>query len=296
MGVGPGTPARVPLGTLGLAAVGYAGLAMCITLIVHGMRAVMAVGGSCGSGGSYVWAVPPCPDAAVPATFVGIFGLFLFGGMAMLYGGRIGGAWGSVPLLGWVALFGSLGWNFVDYGLFNPPEETGPDVGLVIVGIVFWIMAFGPLLLVLPSATAGWRRGGTSAEAAGSRVMTRIGKPATGSRVGSPIHMVDGGTESEREAMTEIATAFGLAIRDAEAETPADPLGRASVAEGATGERPVATRDLPGAGGTEAFEEGTQALLDRLERLADMRDRGLLDPAEYETAKDAVMRELEARR
>lgn len=45
-----------------------------------------------------------------------------------------------------------------------------------------------------------------------------------------------------------------------------------------------------------AFGEETQALLDRLERLADLRDRGLLDAAEYETAKDAVMRELEARR
>jgi hypothetical protein len=43
------------------------------------------------------------------------------------------------------------------------------------------------------------------------------------------------------------------------------------------------------------FAEGTQALLDRLERLADMRDRGLLEPAEYETAKDAIVRELEAR-
>ena len=43
------------------------------------------------------------------------------------------------------------------------------------------------------------------------------------------------------------------------------------------------------------FPEGTQALLDRLERLADMRDRGLLTPEEYETAKDAVMRELESR-
>jgi hypothetical protein len=44
-----------------------------------------------------------------------------------------------------------------------------------------------------------------------------------------------------------------------------------------------------------AFAEGTQALLDRLERLGEMRDRGLLQADEYETAKDAVMRELEAR-
>ena len=39
----------------------------------------------------------------------------------------------------------------------------------------------------------------------------------------------------------------------------------------------------------------TQALLDHLERLGDMRDRGLLTTTEYETAKEAVMRELEAR-
>ena len=49
-----------------------------------------------------------------------------------------------------------------------------------------------------------------------------------------------------------------------------------------------------GAGGA-AFNEGTQALLDRLERLADLRDRGMLGAEEYETAKASVMRELEAR-
>jgi hypothetical protein len=48
-------------------------------------------------------------------------------------------------------------------------------------------------------------------------------------------------------------------------------------------------------GGAATFEEGTQALLDRLERLADMRDRGLLGEDESETAKEAVMRELERR-
>jgi hypothetical protein len=47
--------------------------------------------------------------------------------------------------------------------------------------------------------------------------------------------------------------------------------------------------------GHAGFGEGTQALLDRLERLGEMRDKGLLQADEYETAKDAVMRELEAR-
>ena len=48
--------------------------------------------------------------------------------------------------------------------------------------------------------------------------------------------------------------------------------------------------------GSTELQESTQAMLDRLERLADMRDRGLLTAEEYETAKDAVMHELEARR
>ena len=43
------------------------------------------------------------------------------------------------------------------------------------------------------------------------------------------------------------------------------------------------------------FTEGTQALLDRLERLADMRDRDLLGADEYETAKATIMAELEGR-
>jgi hypothetical protein len=42
--------------------------------------------------------------------------------------------------------------------------------------------------------------------------------------------------------------------------------------------------------------ESTTALLDRVERLADLRDRGLLGADEYETAKAAVMRELKDRR
>ena len=45
--------------------------------------------------------------------------------------------------------------------------------------------------------------------------------------------------------------------------------------------------------------DGRHAIEDQalhaLERLADMRDRGLLSPDEYETAKDVIIRELETR-
>ena len=90
-------------------------------------------------------------------------------------------------------------------------------------------------------------------------------------------------TTARSAELQAIASDMGAVITEAAAETPADPLARADGAPEADGEREA------------AFNEGTQALLDRLERLADLRDRGMLGEAEYDTAKDSVMRELEAR-
>jgi hypothetical protein len=78
---------------------------------------------------------------------------------------------------------------------------------------------------------------------------------------------------------------MGAVLTEAAAETAADPRARAGE------EAPASDGAAPDAD----FSEGTQALLDRLERLADLRDRGLLGLDEYETAKESVMRELEAR-
>jgi Short C-terminal domain len=79
---------------------------------------------------------------------------------------------------------------------------------------------------------------------------------------------------------------MGAAVAEAAAETPMDPDLRAAATAAAVG---------GGANADADFSEGTQALLDRLERLADMRDRGLLAADEFETAKEAIMRELESR-
>jgi hypothetical protein len=88
-------------------------------------------------------------------------------------------------------------------------------------------------------------------------------------------------SRERREELVRIAADFGAVIGAAMSEVPADRAARSAGAE-ATGTEPE-------------FTEGTQALLDRLERLADMRDRGLLGPDEYETAKAAIMTELEGR-
>ena len=282
------------LGDVLKAALGFGGLAMCLTLEFLGMRAVMDVGGSCADGGPYVSA-QSCPDAAA-AVPLGIFGLLLFGAIAMVYGSRLGGIWGAVPFLGWTGLFGSLGWNFLDYGLFNPPPEFGVEWGWIFCGVTFEAMAFGPLLLAIPGIRAARRsRGGPAVmvrpmpmRGAGMAQATRVAMPSSPavSTVATPA-----ANAPERAALQDIATVMGVAVSAAVAEaaasTPVDPLARAA----------ASLDDEVGAaaGAGVDFQEGTQALLDRLERLGDMRDRGLLTPAEFEAAKAAIITELEAR-
>jgi hypothetical protein len=104
------------------------------------------------------------------------------------------------------------------------------------------------------------------------------------------------GTAAGREELARIASDFGQVITEAMAETPVVP-GEIMAAAPATAEPAPAPAPSPAPAPEPEpeFTEGTQALLDRLERLADMRDRGLLGADEYETAKAAIMAELEGR-
>jgi hypothetical protein len=235
---------------------------------------------------------------------LGMLGLFLFGAIGMVYGSRVGSPWGAVPLLAWTGLFASLGWNFLDYGLLNPPTGEGIEWGWLIPGVMFEAMAFGPVALGLG---AFWTARGSGARAASilARPMPGPGQPAGGTatrsasraatppsappptapstRPATPPPASTSAGDASAAARREIAQAMGALVAQAAAATPVDPELR-----------PDGGHDGGGREGT-AFSEGTQALLDRLERLADLRDRGLLAPEEYETAKDAVVRELEAR-
>jgi hypothetical protein len=144
--------------------VGVAGLGFCLTLLFLGMRAVMDVGGACADGGPYVSA-QPCPDGVPLAMIGGIFGLFLFGGLAALGGSRIGGTYGGLVFFAWPALFLSLGWNFLEYGFTLP---GGWEWGWIIPGVLFVLMGGGPLLALVP-----WPRGTTRRDSAAMRRLLR---------------------------------------------------------------------------------------------------------------------------
>lgn len=106
------------------------------------MRAVMNVGGACGEGGPYVVA-QPCPDGAwliavgIPLLLVATFA-------GMFAAGSLGAPDVILPM--WFLLFGTLGANFLEYGLWSDPREWG----WIVPGVVFELMALPALYLLLP--------------------------------------------------------------------------------------------------------------------------------------------------
>ncbi len=122
-------------------------VAVCLTWTYLSMRAVMNVGGACADGGPYVSA-QPCPDGAIliaPAVPL----LLIFSMVGTVAAASVGAPNLLVPM--WGALFGSLGWNFLEYAV------TGPDLvaGWLVCGIVFWLMALPALLIMHGGLRAG---------------------------------------------------------------------------------------------------------------------------------------------
>lgn len=142
-----------PLGPTIAYLLGIAGLAAGVTLVFIGMRAVLDVGGFCAEGGPYVIETP-CPEGVALLMPLGIVGGLVAALVAGGAGARLGGPWAGVVLLAWPALFGALGWNFLEYG-FNPPgDDPGWAWGWIVCGVVFWAMAFGPLVIVVMGVRA----------------------------------------------------------------------------------------------------------------------------------------------
>ena len=262
--------------------VAVAGLTACITLIYLGMRAVMDVGGACADGGPYVSA-QPCPDGTPAAMLLGAFGLFGFGALGMASGARIGG-YGWLPLLAWTGLFATLGWNFLDYGLVNPPEGQGIEWGYVIPGVLFQLMAWVPVAFVLLTlrGAEGFQRGSgrvaitaNTLRGAGTAARRPTGAGDTRPPTVAREHRVEVAGSARRDQLRAIDALMGAAVTEAAAATSMDPARRAPG---------------PGPSSRRARRPCSTGW-----NVADMRDRGLLTAEEYETAKDAVMRGIEAR-
>ena len=124
------------------------GLFSCVVLLFVGlfwawlsMRAVMGVGGACASGGAYEIATP-CPDGSW---------LISIAIPMMLATAMVGSGFAatmSAPNLllpMWFLLFASLGWNFLEYGIFSGDVV----VGWIVCGVLFELMAL-PVLFLVP--------------------------------------------------------------------------------------------------------------------------------------------------
>jgi hypothetical protein len=126
--------------------VGTALLAASLTALFLSMRAVMDIGGSCGSGGPYVVA-NACPDGSWLAPVGILLGLVACG---LLVAGAFAGAGPQPVVFAWPALFLSLGWNFWAYGL----GPDGPDVGWILCGVIFVAMGAFPMVPILKNLRA----------------------------------------------------------------------------------------------------------------------------------------------
>lgn len=144
---------RYGLVDVALYLLGIAGLAACLTLVFLAMRAVMDVGGFCAEGGPYEIETH-CPEGTAVLLPLSIFAGLGSAALAGWKGSQISPLLGGLVALAWPALFISLGWNFLEYGLWPPGDGGGIVWGWLIPGIIFEVMGILPLLALLPSRRA----------------------------------------------------------------------------------------------------------------------------------------------
>ena len=137
---------------------GAAGFTACLLALYTGARDVMRTdGGFCASGGPYVVA-HQCSGADVRLMMVGILGgLFA---VAIYAGGSsaLRGRASSAGLLAWTALFGLLGWNFIQQTLHQAPGQ-GTPTGPLVSGSLFLLMALGGFIPFLAALISDFRSG-----------------------------------------------------------------------------------------------------------------------------------------
>ncbi|MEO7399047.1 MAG: hypothetical protein ABIW84_10825 [Ilumatobacteraceae bacterium] len=126
--------------------ISIASIVAAMTILYRTMRSVMAVGGSCGSGGPYEIRIE-CPDGIPLLMNIAIWGgvIFLFVAIVAIHKVRAP----NLLWLLWPALFLSLGFNFIQFGV-DPPGGDDPVAGWIVCGALFGVMGGVPLLIGLP--------------------------------------------------------------------------------------------------------------------------------------------------
>ena len=130
--------------------IGMAGVSGALTVLWFSMRAVMEIGGSSASGNVPYQISRPCPSG-VPGLMVGS----IFLGLAFLALYTVTAVGPNLTLFAWPALFISLGWNFMDFGVNPPNGSSGPVWGWVICGVIFLLMGGIPLVLGIAAMMKG---------------------------------------------------------------------------------------------------------------------------------------------
>jgi hypothetical protein len=149
-----------------------AGAVCALTLLFLGTREVMAIGGACADGNVPYVIARPCPKG----TFVSVFG-GVFGGMACVGLYVLVTSQRRLPALTgfvWPALFLSLAWNFLEFGL-RPSAGDGPVWGWLLTGALFVALGGVPLLFTVGPTLRAFA--GFTGEAAPTPVRARPPAP-----------------------------------------------------------------------------------------------------------------------
>lgn len=130
-------------------------LAGCLTLLFLAMRGVMELGGMVASGGPYAIEHPaPGWVWLFPVTIIaGLISAFAHAKFQHDAGGP------PMALLAWPALFLSLGYNFLDFGLNPPGKGAGVAWAWLVCAIMFFGLALGPVVMAIFKALPALRAG-----------------------------------------------------------------------------------------------------------------------------------------
>ncbi len=136
---------------------------LALTILYHGMRGVLDLGGFVASGGPYA-IVHPAPDWVWIMPVAAVFMVAtLVAGVSVSIASGVRGP--SLMIFSWSAVFIALGWNFLDYGV-GFGEKIGPVWSWLVCAIIFMLMGLIPFFFIIRQLVKKMKEG-------------RIGRPST---------------------------------------------------------------------------------------------------------------------